>query len=199
MAEIKEKNMRIAVTGGIGSGKSEVMAILKEFTPNVLSADAVNAALLTDGEYLIRLKSEFPEGFSNGLLDKKSLSVLIFSDPKKRERLNAIAHPLIMKRIFQAANEMSGHVFIEVPLLTESVGRTDFDRVWLVRAATENRIKRLKSTRNMTDAEILSVLKVQASDDRRESLADEIIDNDGGIETLRERVVRLFGKLKVEN
>jgi dephospho-CoA kinase len=191
--------MRIAVTGGIGSGKSEVMAILKEFTPNVLSADAVNAALLTDGEYLIRLKSEFPEGFSNGLLDKKSLSVLIFSDPKKRERLNAIAHPLIMKRIFQAANEMSGHVFIEVPLLTESVGRTDFDRVWLVRAATENRIKRLKSTRNMTDAEILSVLKVQASDDRRESLADEIIDNDGGIETLRERVVRLFGKLKVEN
>ena len=91
--------MKIAITGKIGSGKSEITKLLKEFGAFVVSADEMNKRLLRDKAYLCLLEKHFPEAFLSGYFDKKALTSIVFSDAKKREILNNLAHPEIFRLI----------------------------------------------------------------------------------------------------
>ncbi|MDR1905450.1 MAG: dephospho-CoA kinase, partial [Clostridiales bacterium] len=100
--------MLVAITGGIGVGKSEVLKILAELSTNILSADKINAELLKTPEYIKEIAEIFPEAVSGGAVDKEILSSIIFSDEKKRKVLNGLAHPAIMRSIFERAKNMKG-------------------------------------------------------------------------------------------
>ena len=134
--------MKVAITGIIGSGKSEVSKILREKGECVLSADEINAKLLTDSDYLKKLNKVFPETFIDGSFDKKKLSSIVFSDEKELEKLNALAHPEIMKTMFRLASEKE-LVFCEIPLLRDEWVEF-FDYVWIVSCdSEEKRIERI--------------------------------------------------------
>ena len=120
--------MKVAVTGGIGAGKSEFMRAVKELGIRTYSADEINAKLLRDKRYIEKLSAAFPLAVKDGKVDKAALREEVFSDEKKRKTLNALAHPEIRRKI----EEITGDAVIEVPLLFES-GMTDlFDKVIVV-------------------------------------------------------------------
>ncbi|MEG2541428.1 MAG: dephospho-CoA kinase, partial [Clostridia bacterium] len=91
--------MRIAVIGGVGSGKSEVLNVARAMDIVCLSADEINAEMLTDSSYIKKIAEAFPNAVKDGKVDKGELATEIFSSHAKRQKLNSIAHPEIMKRI----------------------------------------------------------------------------------------------------
>ena len=123
--------MKIAVIGGIGSGKSEVMKVAKEMGITCLSADEINDALLHEPVYISKIASRFPECVAHGAVDKPKLASVVFSDEKKRRALNDIAHPEIARRIAECDADP---LAVELPLALESGMATAFDEVILVSA-----------------------------------------------------------------
>jgi dephospho-CoA kinase len=111
---------KIAITGGIGSGKSTVSNILKVKGYPVYSCDEIYAELVNSKIYIDEIKKVFPTAVKQGKIDKKCLAEIIFSDKQERTRLNEIAHPLIMQTLLARMNESDSQiVFAEVPLLLE--------------------------------------------------------------------------------
>lgn len=167
--------MKVAVTGGIGAGKSEFMRAVKELGIRTCSADEINAELLRDKRYIEKLSAAFPLAVKDGKVDKVALREEVFSDEKKRKTLNALAHPEIRRKI----EEITGDAVVEVPLLFES-GMTDlFDRVIVVTAGEDARINRVVSTRNISKDLAKNIIKNQATDDERIKRADYVAINDG--------------------
>ena len=125
--------MKIAITGKIGSGKSEVMSALKDLGAFTIKADEVNKRLLSDKVYLSMLKNHFPEAFTDGSFDKKTLTRIVFSDTNKRDLLNSIAHPEIYRIIKDECNSKKLS-FVEVPLLSENRAK-EFDDIFCLPVA----------------------------------------------------------------
>lgn len=183
--------MKVAVTGGIGAGKSEFMRAVKELGIRTYSADEINAELLRDKRYIEKLSEAFPLAVKDGKVDKSVLREEVFSDEKKRKTLNALAHPEIRRKI----EEITGDAVIEVPLLFES-GMTDlFDRVIVVTAGEDVRINRIVSTRNISKDLAKNIIKNQATDDERIKLADYIAINDGTRKDLYEQAKNIIKRI----
>ena len=183
--------MKVAVTGGIGAGKSEFMRAVKELGIRTYSADEINAELLRDKRYIEKLSQAFPLAVKDGKVDKSVLREEVFSDEKKRKTLNALAHPEIRRQI----EEITGDAVIEVPLLFES-GMTDlFDRVIVVTAGEDVRINRIVSTRNISKDLAKNIIKNQATDDERIKLADYVAINDGTRKDLYEQAKNIIKRI----
>ena len=183
--------MKVAVTGGIGAGKSEFMRAVKELGIRTYSADEINAELLRDKRYIEKLSEAFPLAVKDGKVDKSVLREEVFSDEKKRKTLNALAHPEI-RRIIE---EITGDAVIEVPLLFES-GMTDlFDRVIVVTAGEDVRINRIVSTRNISKDLAKNIIKNQATDDERIKRADYVAINDGTRKDLYEQAKNIIKRI----
>lgn len=183
--------MKVAVTGGIGAGKSEFMRAVKELGIRTYSADEINAELLRDKRYIEKLSEAFPLAVKDGKVDKSVLREEVFSDEKKRKTLNALAHPEIRRQI----EEITGDAVIEVPLLFES-GMTDlFDRVIVVTAGEDARINRIVSTRNISKDLAKNIIKNQATDDERIKLADYVAINDGTRKDLYEQAKNIIKRI----
>lgn len=190
--------MKVAVTGGIGAGKSEFMRAVKELGIRTYSADEINAELLRDKRYIEKLSEAFPLAVKDGKVDKSVLREEVFSDEKKRKTLNALAHPEIRRKI----EEITGDAVIEVPLLFES-GMTDlFDRVIVVTAGEDVRINRVVSTRNISKDLAKNIIKNQTTDDERLKRADYVAINDGTRKDLYEQaknIIKGFLNNNMEN
>lgn len=183
--------MKVAVTGGIGAGKSEFMRAVKELGIRTYSADEINAELLRDKRYIEKLSEAFPLAVKDGKVDKSVLREEVFSDEKKRKTLNTLAHPEIRRKI----EEITGDAVIEVPLLFES-GMTDlFDRVIVVTAGEDVRINRIVSTRNISKDLAKNIIKNQATDDERIKLADYVAINDGTRKNLYEQAKNIIKRI----
>lgn len=183
--------MKVAVTGGIGAGKSEFMRAVKELGVRTYSADEINAELLRDKGYIEKLSEAFPLAVKDGKVDKSVLREEVFSDEKKRKTLNALAHPEIRRKI----EEITGDAVIEVPLLFES-GMTDlFDRVIVVTAGEDARINRIVSTRNISKDLAKNIIKNQATDDERIKRADYVAINDGTRKDLYEQAKNIIKRI----
>jgi dephospho-CoA kinase len=175
--------MLVAVTGGVGSGKSAVAAILAARGAVIVDADAIAREVVepnTPG--LAGVVSAFGARIlaADGTLDRAQLAQIVFADETARERLNAIVHPLIAARseaIMQAA-EPGAIVVYDVPLLAET-GRGDkFEVVIVIEAPLELRLDRLER-RGLPRDQALARIATQASDEQRRAIADELIVNDG--------------------
>ncbi len=153
---------KIAITGGIGSGKSAVLQYVKENGYRTYSCDEIYREIIVCPIYVERLARVFPEAVINGTIDKNVISRLIFQDEEKRRILNSIAHPLIMQRLeerMESCNEAL--VFAEVPLLFEGSYENRFDEIIVVMRGKEERIKSLQRRDGDSTSEIESKMFAQ--------------------------------------
>ena len=187
--------LKVAVTGGIGSGKSAVGEILEELGAVIVDADELARTVVERGNsgYDQVLAAFGDEVLTSGEIDRAKLAGLVFSDPELRKKLEGIIHPLVR----EAAEEImksapSGSVVVnEIPLLFETNGAKRFDFVIAVQTPMELRIERL-SQRGMKLYEIEKRIAVQASDQERASIANVIVVNDGSLDQLRSKVEELW-------
>ena len=111
---------KIAITGGIGSGKSTVLHIFGEMGYPIFSCDEIYREIIDTAEYVKKIEMTFPRCVVDGKVDRKLLASTVFGNGEALEKLNAIAHPLIMQRLLEEMkNCTSEKVFAEVPLLFE--------------------------------------------------------------------------------
>lgn len=185
--------MRIAIIGGIGSGKSEVLKVARNMSYACLSADEINNELLRTPEYIAQIQAAFPTCVKDGVVDKKELARIVFSDADKRKELNSIAHPRIMQKI--AACDKSPLV-CELPLFIEG-GDTAFDEVVLVATSLARRVKRLKG-RGLSTKDALARIRAQVSNRALKRYATVVITNNSSVETLREKAYEVFNDIIVK-
>jgi dephospho-CoA kinase len=194
--------VRIAVTGGIGSGKSAVTARLAQRGAVVIDADLIAREVVEPGTPgLAAVVAEFGPGIltPDGALDRPAMAAIVFADAERRRALEAIVHPLVGRRsqeLLDAAPDDAVVVY-DVPLLAESadLGRADgFDRVVVVTAPVETRVRRLVS-RGLSEDDARARIAAQASDDARLAIADLVVDNSGDLESLDAEVDRLWAAL----
>lgn len=183
--------MRIAVIGGIGSGKSEVMKIAKERGFFCLSADEINAELLKTPSYIQKIAALFPSVVSNGVVDKSALAKIVFSDQNERKKLNALAHPEIMRVISECKESP---LAVELPLFIEG-GDEAFDEIVYVRAPLLKRISRLKRGRGMSVKQAVSRIRSQVPSAVLRAKATMIVDNSRSLSALQARANKTFNQI----
>lgn len=190
----------IALTGGIGSGKSTAGKILREKGYCVLDADVISREIVMPGSHALeRIVREFGKSVlqPDGSLNRRALAAIVFSDEEKRKRLNAIMHPAIADKLFEQAAACADRVaFAEVPLLTEPGFAERFDRVWCVTAPREVRLKRAAARDGCTPEEILRRMAGQPEQERLAAMADEVLHNGGTPEELERQIDGLLEKLQ---
>lgn len=176
---------RVALCGGIGSGKSAVTAILRDLGAKVVVADEINAQLLTEPDYIKKIETIFPTVVHNHSINKKELAAIVYRDEKMRRALMALSHPLIFERMF-AAYQDSKIVFYEIPLLSETA--YTFDLVWYVDADIDLRVERVMLRDGVDATRAKKIISLQRAEDKLRERADFVIDNRHGVDDLR-RVV----------
>lgn len=189
----------IGLTGSIGTGKSEVSAILRGLGAPVIDADRLTHTLQNRGQPLWRaIWSRY--GWSvlgpDGQLLRRKLGHRIFQDPEERQKLNALVHPLVRQSIMQQIVEMSQQgyaaVVLDIPLLIESDWRRSVDQIWLVYAPLEVQLERIMRRDHLGREEAFRRIQAQIPVDEKIRYADCIIDNQGSLDGLREQVTRLW-------
>ena len=187
----------LGITGGVGSGKSEVMNMLHdEFGGALILADLVGHDLMQPGEIsyeqiLARFGRQILD--EKGNIDRKSLGAVVFADPEALKDLNQITHPNIHAEIVRRieAFRQEGQVpfiALEAALLIEGGYEDILDQLWYVHVSEENRIKRLMEGRGYTREKSLSIMRQQLSEEEFFRHADVIIDNNGSLDETRESV-----------
>ena len=193
--------IKVALTGGIGSGKSEVSRRLATRGAVVVDADQLSREVVEPGtEGLAAVLAEFSgvRGLqrSDGSLDRAALGRLVFSDPAALRRLEAIVHPLVGARAGEliAAAPQDAIVVYDVPLLVEYGSESSYDRVVVVDADQQTRLDRL-AARGLGPDDALARMAAQADRGRRLAVADYVVDNDGTLADLDAAVADLWDQL----
>ena len=188
----------IALTGGIGSGKSLVANYLFSLGAEVIDADQLARQVIERGtEGFDQVLAEFGDSILNdGDIDRRALGEIVFSDPVKRKALEAIIHPKVQQALSQARNSLNENQILiyEIPLLVETNAASKFDKVITVEAPLELRIERLKS-RGLLQSEIEKRISNQATPEQRRAIADIQIENDGTEEELLRKVEAIWEEL----
>ena len=182
----QKQKIAIAITGTIGSGKSTVSAYIRDKGYPVFDCDAYNRELLLKGNagYCL-IKEAFPECFEGEELDKKKLSSIVFTNKKKKEKLESLLHPLIIGKMLEEKEE-SNIFFAEVPLLYEGGFETLFDKVILVTSKRDIALQRLEK-RGVDQKEAKRRIRNQMPFKNKKDRADEIIYNNSSLEDLYQR------------
>ena len=172
----------IGITGGVGAGKSQVLALMKEhFDADVILADEVAHELMEPGGGSFEgIKARYGKRVlqPSGQIDRKALAGIIFRDDEERLAVNAIVHPLvkeeIKKRIGNSSKEL---VVVEAALLLEDHYNEFLDEIWYVYAPEEGRIERLIKSRSYTRQKALEIMGSQKSDEEFRQCCSVVIDN----------------------
>ena len=190
----------VALTGGIGSGKTTVGDIFSELGAVVVDSDQLARAVLERGSKGFDLVlAKFGDAIlKNGELDRSLLATLVFNDSQKRSELESITHPLIRQSFAEIISSLPRESIVinQIPLLFESKGAYKFDHIITISAPEELRIERLKN-RGLGLSDIKKRIEAQASDLERESIANSIIRNDKDELHLRNQVESTW--LELEN
>ena len=187
----------VGLTGGIGSGKSEVAHLLKARGALVVDADALAREAVAPGTTgLADVVAEFgPEVLAaDGSLDRARLGRLVFADGERRAALEAIDHPYVQRRSadLMAAAPPDAVIVYDVPLLVEKQLQGHYDVVVVVDASDEDRLHRLTVGRRMTEADARARMAAQAASEERLAVADVVLRNDGDLAHLLRQVEQLW-------
>ena len=189
---------KLAVTGGLGSGKSEFCGILREMGYPVFSCDEINRELWKDPSYLSELAGLFPDCLTDGLPDKTKLSRKVFSDERARARLNALSQPRIMQELIGRMNRFPTTVFAEVPLLFEGGYEKLFDAVIALRRDKETRISAVSKRDGLTRTDALARIQRQFDPDKLEEKQCLIVENDGDRAALKQKAELILQAIRSE-
>jgi len=194
--------LTIALTGGIGSGKTAVGEILANFGAIVIDSDQLARQVVERGTPgFDQIVAQFgDEILKNGDLDRAALASLIFTDPKKRFELEQITHPLIRQEFAKIIKSLPEDAIVvnQIPLLVESKHDYKFDYIVTVSTSEEIRVARLLK-RGLTKDQITKRIQAQATDSEREVIADLIIKNEKSQEELFTQVEKLWELLQSKN
>ena len=195
---MKQNKTIIAITGGIGSGKSLVRHLLAEKGYNCYDCDAINAELLQSNAYLMGLHKLFPACFEAGVLRKDLLKQEIFRSEKSRQKLNAYAHAAIKDELIKRINASKETLlFVEVPILNDT---TDdfvslFDKIWIVYCNKNKRALRVLE-RDTDNATLLDRIMLSQEKERSYEKPVSMIKNEGTIEDLSANVEQELNRIK---
>ncbi|MDE7182026.1 MAG: dephospho-CoA kinase [Clostridia bacterium] len=194
-----QNNIKIAVTGGIGSGKSTVCQIIKNLGYPVISCDKIYKTILQDTEFLQKLAAKFGNVIiKDGKLDKTKLSSIVFSDEGKLKKLNEITHPEIMKELFAQATKFE-ICFCEVPLLFEGEYEKNFDGVIVVLRSLEERISSVTQRDNLSTEAVKNRIKSQINYDILNLAQYYVIHNDENLSDLRDKIYEVVKDITNKN
>jgi dephospho-CoA kinase len=192
----------VALTGGIGSGKSTVASIFADLGAVVIDSDQLARDVLERGsDGFNQVLSEFGDAvLINGQIDRKALARIVFDDPSLRLKLESITHPLIRKSFadFIAAASKNSIIINQIPLLVESDHNYKFDVVITVSTDLTLRTARLKE-RGLAEQEITGRIAAQATDLEREAIADFVIENNLDQSDLLTKVEKIWQRLQIIN
>lgn len=187
--------LSIALTGGIGSGKSLAAEFFEELGAVVIDSDQLARDAIERGTPgFDEVVASFGDAIlSGGAIDRAKLAEIVFKDKIARRNLEAIIHPRVREIATRIAARVpqDGVVINQIPLLFESNGKSRFDVVITIASTLENRKARL-AQRGMKSYEIERRINAQASDEQRASIADIVIENDGTQEELEARVAEVW-------
>jgi len=193
--------IHIGLTGGIGSGKSTIASMWQELGATLIDADQVSRSLTAaNGAAIQALRSAFGPGVitPEQALNRDAMRELIFSDPKKKELLESILHPMIAQTSEQEikqAKERGAQVLVhDIPLLVESKKwLSRVDKVLVIDCSEDTQIQRVQARNALSVEQILKIIRAQASRRERIQVADWVIQNDHqSLEDLRQIVKSLF-------
>ena len=189
----------VALTGGIGAGKSLVAQYFSELGARVVDADQLSRIAIERGsEGFDEVITRFGESIlRNGDIDRKALGEIIFKDKNAKADLEAIIHPRVRELFFEVVNDLGADEILiyEIPLLVETGAASNFDQIITVEADLEIRKSRLLK-RGMFSSEIESRLAAQASPSEREAVATHKIENSGDEDQLLRKVENLWEELQ---
>lgn len=193
--------IRVGLTGGIGSGKSEVARMLARLGAVVIDADTLAREAVAPGTPgLAAVLAEFGPTVlgEGGSLDRAALGRIVFADADRRAALEAIVHPYVARRSAElmAAAPPDAVVVYDVPLLVERGLQDQYDLVVVVEAAEPTRVRRLVSARGMSESQARERMAVQATSAERAAVADVVLRNDAGLTELEDQVHRLWARLR---
>ena len=192
----------VALTGGIGSGKSTVGSIFAGLGAVMVDSDQIAREVVERGSEGFNLViAQFGDGIlKNGDINRSALGELVFSNQDKLRKLEAITHPLIRQAFAKIVDESPKDSIIinQIPLLFESRHEYNFDFIITVSVLDSVRRERLLA-RGLSQNQIQSRLNAQASDIQRESIADLIIENSGDLAALTQEVERVWQLLVSAN
>jgi dephospho-CoA kinase len=188
----------IALTGGIGCGKSLAAQYFAELGALVIDADQLARAAIERGsDGFDEVVALFGDSIlKDGNIDRRALGDLIFKDPKARAALEGIIHPFVRREFEEAVASLKGDdvLVYEIPLLFESESQDRFDLVITVESELENRVTRLRD-RGMHISEIEGRIAAQATREQRIAIADFLIENDGSEDELLRQVENIWDSL----
>lgn len=195
----------IGITGGVGSGKSEVLNYLhSRYDAVIMEADRTGHELLSQDEGIARaVKEEFSESITDeyGRIDREKLGSLCFRDSKRLEKLNEIIHPAVKRRFYEEvkrAREQGIKIFvIEAALLIEGGYREDVDSLWYIYSNRKLRMQRLAKNRGYSEEKSRNIMENQLSEELYQAHSSVIIDNSGTLADMYSQVDRALVKEKL--
>lgn len=190
-----QKNLRIAITGNIGSGKSVFADFIKQSGFTVIKADDISKDILANDENIKGeiIKTFGSESFKGKEINKKYLAEKVFSNPENVILINSILHPLVIRKIDELMKielKSRDKVFVEAALIYEAEMEEMFDYIVLITAIKETRYKR--KSENLSIEEFEKRDFNQISENEKKKRADFIFDNNGSIGELRRKVQLLL-------
>jgi dephospho-CoA kinase len=192
--------MRVALTGGIASGKSTVSALLRELGAVVIDADQLARDVVAPGTPgLAEVVEAFGEDVlaDDGSLDRPAMAQRVFGDEDARRRLEGIIHPRVFEEFVRLEAEAPAGALVvhDIPLLAESGRTDDFEAVLVVDASRETQVERMVRDRGWTREDAESRIAAQADREKRLAIATHVIENDGTREELEARVREVYADL----
>ena len=188
----------IALTGGIGCGKSLAAEYFADLGATVIDADQLARAAIERGSAgFDQVVSIFGDSIlKNGDIDRRALGELVFKEPSSKVKLENIIHPWVRQEFEEAVASLKADetLVYEIPLLFETGGQDRFDIVVTVESSMENRVSRLRA-RGLHISEIEARIAAQATREQRESVADFLIENDGSEDELLRKVENIWDEL----
>ena len=195
----------LALTGGIGSGKSTVAQFFAERGATIIDADAISRQLMEPGQQVL---AHVVETFGDhlldetGRLDRQALAAVVFNDDTAREQLNAIVHPAVraessrQREAALAADPDHAVIIHDIPLLVETGQAETFDGVIVVQTDHDTRLQRLTETRGMSPEDATARIAAQATDAQRAAIATWVIDNSGALDATEAQVDTVWRQLR---